>query len=64
MHVIVKMRDGADLPPAQAVMEEAKGLTLSGETYDFEYRPTEAGNLQLEVSQRRVNQVVQQIEVQ
>ena len=57
-------KDGADLPPAQAVMEEAKGLTLSGETYDFEYRPTEAGNLQLEVSHRRVNKVVQQIEVQ
>ena len=56
-------KDGADLPPAQAVMEEAKGLTLSGETYDFEYRPTEAGNLQLEVSHRRVNKVVQQIEV-
>lgn len=56
-------KDGADLPPAQAVMEEAKGLTLSGETYDFEYRPTEAGKLQLEVSHRRVNKVVQQIEV-
>ena len=56
-------KDGADLPPAQAVMEEAKGLTLSGETYDFEYRPTETGNLQLEVSHRRVGKVVQQIEV-
>ena len=57
-------KDGADLPPAQATMQEARQLTISGETYDFEYQPTEAGNLQLEVSHRRVNKVVQQIEVQ
>jgi manganese oxidase len=57
-------KDGADLPPVQATMQEAQWLTMAGETYDFEYRPTEAGNLQLEVSNSRVNNVVQQIEVQ
>jgi manganese oxidase len=57
-------KDGADLPPAQAVMQEARQGTLPGETFDFEYQPTEAGNLQLEVSNGRLKmKVVQQIEV-
>jgi FtsP/CotA-like multicopper oxidase with cupredoxin domain len=55
-------KDGADLPPAQIRMQEAQQLMLAGETFDYEYRPTEAGNLQLEVSSLGVN-VVQQIEI-
>jgi manganese oxidase len=57
-------KDGTDLPAAQAAMQEARQATLPGETFDFEYQPTEAGNLQLEVSNRRLKmKVVQQIEV-
>ena len=57
-------RDGADLPPEQALMQNALQSTLPGETYDFEYQPTEAGNLQLEVFNTRLKmKVVQQIEV-
>jgi manganese oxidase len=57
-------KDGADLPPAQAMMQEARLGTLPGETFDFEYEPTEVGNLQLEVSSGRLKmKVVQQIEV-
>jgi FtsP/CotA-like multicopper oxidase with cupredoxin domain len=41
-------KDGADLPPAQAVVKDAK-LTLGpGETYDFEFRPRDPENLTLE----------------
>jgi hypothetical protein len=43
-------KDGADLPPAQAVMQEARQSALAGEVYDFEYQPTVAGTLQLQVS--------------
>jgi hypothetical protein len=43
-------------------MQEAQQLMLAGETFDHEYQPTEAGNLQLEVSSLGVN-VVQQIEI-
>ncbi len=57
-------KDGAELPPVHAVMQEGRQGTLPGETLDFEYQPTEAGNLQLEVSNRRLQmKVVQQIEV-
>src|SRR5260370_1990947 len=47
-------KDGAELPPVHAVMQEGRQGTLPGETLDFEYQPTEAGNLQLEVSNRRL----------
>jgi FtsP/CotA-like multicopper oxidase with cupredoxin domain len=57
-------RDGADLPSEQALMQEARQSTLPGETFDFEYQPNEAGNLQLEVSNARLKmKVTQQIEV-
>jgi hypothetical protein len=59
----VVAKDGADLPPVQAVMQEARQATMAGETFDFEFQPTEAGNLELEISNTRVNKVVQQIEV-
>jgi hypothetical protein len=42
-------KDGADLPPNQATPRPAT-LTISvGETYDFEYEPTGAGDLRLDV---------------
>jgi manganese oxidase len=57
-------RDGADLPPEQALMQDAHQSTLPGETSDFEYQPTEAGNLQLEVFSTRLKmKVIQQIEI-
>lgn len=58
-------KDGYDLPPAQAVMQEARQLALAGEIYDFEYQPTVAGTLQLQLSIRILKmKVTQQIEVQ
>lgn len=58
-------RDGANLPPEQTLMKDAHQATQTGETYDFEYQPTEAGYLQLEVSSARLKmKVVQQIVVQ
>jgi len=58
-------KDGADLPPEQAVMQESRLLILPGQIYDFEYQPTVAGSLQLEVSNGILKtKVTQQIEVQ
>jgi len=58
-------KDGADLLPAQAVMQVARQLALPGEIYDFEYQPTRAGILHLEVSIGMLKmKVTQQIEVQ
>jgi manganese oxidase len=58
-------KDGADLPPAQAVMQAARQLELPGEIYDFEYQPTRAGILHLEVSIGMLKmKVTQRIEVQ
>jgi FtsP/CotA-like multicopper oxidase with cupredoxin domain len=58
-------KDGGDLPPAQVVMQEARQLALAGEVYDFEYQPTVAGTLQLQVSIGILKmKVTQQIEVQ
>jgi hypothetical protein len=58
-------KDGADLPPAQAVMQEARQSALAGEVYDFEYQPTVAGTLQLQVSIGILKmKVTQQIEVE
>jgi FtsP/CotA-like multicopper oxidase with cupredoxin domain len=42
-------KDGADLPSAQAVVQEARQVVWTGETYDFEYDAREAGSLRLEV---------------
>jgi FtsP/CotA-like multicopper oxidase with cupredoxin domain len=56
-------KDGADLPPQQAILQTARQATMTGETFDFEYRPTERGNLELEISNTRLNKVVQAIEV-
>jgi FtsP/CotA-like multicopper oxidase with cupredoxin domain len=42
-------RDGADLPPAQATPRPAQQIISVGETYDFEFQPTSAGDLRLEI---------------
>jgi FtsP/CotA-like multicopper oxidase with cupredoxin domain len=42
-------KDGADLPPAQALEQEARQKVSVGETYDFEFQPTAKGDLRLEV---------------
>jgi len=42
-------KDGADMPPAQMVEEEARQVVGVGETYDFEFEPTAKGDLRLEV---------------
>jgi hypothetical protein len=39
-------------------MQDARQSTLPGETSDFEYQPTEAGNLQLEVFNTRLKMKV------
>jgi len=42
-------KDGADLPAGQRTVDFADRVTSVGETYDFEYRPKEAGEMHLEV---------------
>lgn len=42
-------KDGADLPPSQAVVTKSTQLLTVGETRDFEYRPTAAGEMRFEV---------------
>jgi FtsP/CotA-like multicopper oxidase with cupredoxin domain len=41
-------KDGADLPPAQAVMIRAESALTVGETYDFEYEASSAQELELQ----------------
>ncbi len=42
-------KDGEDLPPAQAIEQEARLVVAVGETYDFEFGPATKGDLRLEV---------------
>ena len=42
-------KDGEDLPPAQAIEQEARLVIAVGETYDFEFEPATKGDLRLEV---------------
>jgi hypothetical protein len=42
-------KDGADLPPASQRSHLARQTIGVGETYDFEYTPTHAGPLHIEV---------------
>jgi FtsP/CotA-like multicopper oxidase with cupredoxin domain len=59
---IVKWRpiakDGADLPLSQQTLQSAYLLTGPGETADFEYVPSEPGNLRLTVKTRIAGWVV------
>ena len=43
-------KDGMDLPPDRATTRRAQQQMGNGETYDFEYTPSEAGGLRLTVS--------------
>jgi len=45
-------KDGADLPPSQIAPRAAYLLTGPGETADFEFTPTAAGNMRLQVKTR------------
>jgi len=45
-------KDGFDLPSTAQRTRPARQIVAMGETYDFEYRPSEAGNLVLEVRAR------------
>ena len=56
-------KDGADLPPAQAVEQEARQVISVGEAYDFEFEPTTRGDLRLEVL-RPFNRTLAVAEVQ
>jgi manganese oxidase len=42
-------KDGADLPPSQAVMQPARQQITVGETRDFEFQPAQAADLRFEV---------------
>lgn len=43
-------KDGMDLPADQSTVRPAQQLMGNGETYDFEFTPTEPGNIRLTVS--------------
>ena len=56
---------GADLPPPQAVMQDAHQKLAPGEIYDFEYTPPGPGRPRLEVVNSGLNsKILQPIEVQ
>jgi FtsP/CotA-like multicopper oxidase with cupredoxin domain len=58
-------KDGADLPPSQAVVKDAQQELAPGEIYDFEYTPRGPDSLRLEVANRGLAaKVVQRIDVQ
>lgn len=40
-------KDGADLPPEQAITGPASFLIAPGETYDFQVRPEQLGDMEL-----------------
>jgi FtsP/CotA-like multicopper oxidase with cupredoxin domain len=42
-------KDGADLPPAQVIEQDARQVISVGEAYDFEFEPATKGDLRLEV---------------
>jgi hypothetical protein len=56
-------KDGAELPPAQAIEQEARQVVSIGETFDFEFEPATKGDLRLEVL-RPANRTLAITEVQ
>lgn len=57
-------KDAADMPAAQAVLQDARQITWVGETYDFEYEPQVAGTLRLEIENDALHwKIVQPIEI-
>ena len=58
-------KDGADLPPSQALVKDAQQELAPGEIYDFEYTPRGRGGLRLELVNAVLHsKIVQPIEVQ
>lgn len=53
-------KDGADLPNSQAVLRDAKLLIGPGETYDFEFQPSETGTLVFEFRPAAVQGMITQ----
>ena len=43
-------KDGMDLPPDQAIVGPSTVQMGNGETYDFEFVPTTAGDIRIEVT--------------
>ena len=56
-------KDGADLPPSQTAPQLAQQTISVGETYDFEYRASEPGELRLEVRKRAPDPILTSIVV-
>jgi FtsP/CotA-like multicopper oxidase with cupredoxin domain len=60
-------KDGADLPGAQAVMQDSRQLLFPGEAYDFDYQSEEPASLRLEIGSGPAAanpwKIVQRIEV-
>ncbi len=42
-------KDGFDTPPAQRLLTRSVQMVSVGETFDFEYTPTEAGDMRIEI---------------
>jgi FtsP/CotA-like multicopper oxidase with cupredoxin domain len=59
-----RAKDGADLPASQAVIQDAHQVISPGETYDFEYQPSNAGGLTLEFETLALQKIAQQIDVE
>ena len=56
-------KDGADLPAEQATMQDSARDISVGETYDFEFAPTEPGDYELKFCSLLGNEVTQMIAV-
>lgn len=56
-------KDGADLPPQQAIVRDAVVTMSVGETYDFEFSPKAPGDYQLQFASDLGNTVTQAIAV-
>lgn len=54
-------KDGAELPPSQSKARVATQVISVGETYDFEYEPSEPGEMRLEVMKRVVDPILTSI---
>jgi hypothetical protein len=64
-HWRAQAKDGMDLPPNQAIVQDAKLTIAPGETYDFEYQPSHAGTMKMEFKALAVPiDLIQQIEIQ
>jgi FtsP/CotA-like multicopper oxidase with cupredoxin domain len=54
-------KDGADLPPEQALASPASFLIAPGETYDFQFRPEREGDLKLTLDLALLKEKVTQV---